>query len=182
MADWLSYANMDRLLVACRVPVAERSNPDVLAAVELASGVACALIEDGWREQGEEFAGVGPIASTELTERIDGAAVVLPFPPLSLVALVADDGTTVDVSALTTAGQVVTAATSVAGTLTYRAGYITAPEWAVGAGLIIAEHYYRTRLGGTRVDSTPGAGAGFIVPNAARALLASHGRTPLGFA
>lgn len=54
--------------------------------------------------------------------------------------------------------------------------------WATAAGLIIAEHYYRTRLGATRVDSTPGSGAGYLVPKAAFDALDGHESTPLGFA
>ena len=88
-----------------------------------------------------------------------------------------------ELSTLTVDGLLVRSAPSLpAGTLTYHAGYATPPAWATAAALIIAEHYYRTRLGATRVDTSPGAGAGFIVPNAARALLAPHERTPLGFA
>lgn len=55
------------------------------------------------------------------------------------------------------------------------------PAWATAAGLIIAEHYYRTRLGATRTNSSPGDGMGFLVPNAAIALLTPH-ELKVGFA
>lgn len=182
MADWL---DIDAAMAACRIPAADRTKPDVLANVQLASSLACGLVEDGWREQGDEFAGVGPVAATTLSARVTAGATVvpLPFPPLVLSAFTADGGTTVEVSALTVDGLLVRSASGLpAGVLTYQAGYGTPPAWATAAALIIAEHYYRTRLGATRVDTSPGAGAGFMVPNAARAILAPHERTPLGFA
>ena len=55
------------------------------------------------------------------------------------------------------------------------------PTWATAAALIIAEHYYRTRLGATRVDTSPGSGAGYLVPKAAQEILEPH-IVPLGFA
>ena len=56
-----------------------------------------------------------------------------------------------------------------------------APAWAVGAALIIAEHYFRTRLGATRVDTSPGSGSGYLIPKAAVEILEPH-TVPLGFA
>ncbi len=114
MADdtWLTPAgDLTAVLRACRVPLAQRTDNDVLADVTLAAAVAL--------DQVEQMCGT-----------IE--------PP--------------------------------------------APAWAKGAALIIAEHYYRTRLGATRTDSTPGSGAGYLVPKAAEEILEPHLSAPLGFA
>ncbi len=177
--------DLEPIFTACRVPASDRFRSEVIQAAELAAMTAASLVVDGYREGDTSFAGCGPIAPTEMTQRVKAGATVvaLSFPPASVDSFAADDGSTVSVADVTIDGCIVTFDTPLpAGVLTYTAGFAETPAWATAAGLIIAEHYYRTRLGATRVDTTPGAGAAFLVPKAAQALLAPHERTPLGFA
>lgn len=65
-------------------------------------------------------------------------------------------------------------------TVTYTAGSATAPAWAVSAACLIAKQWFTSRLRPNLNDPT--TLAGFLVPNQATEIMASHVLAPGGFA
>lgn len=64
--------------------------------------------------------------------------------------------------------------------VTYTAGYVVAPGWAVLAAKIIAQHLWRTQRvhRGMGEDPALAAGVGYLIPNQAAALLEPHRQPP----
>ena len=153
------------------------------AQLQAAVDVACAAVEDGYGD----LPGCGPVLEVSRTETVYGygRAVVLSARVASLTSIVtAPGGVVLDVSAFRASGQVVQRADgSLVGplTVTYTTGSVAVPAWAREAALVIAAHYWQSRL---KVPGAPqpGVGIGYLVPAQAEAMLAPHRLAPLGFA
>ena len=130
---------------------------------------------------------VGPVLQSSVTEdvRVVGSTVVLSECPV------------VDVYSVTVAGSELTGWTlrpraglvtgvnaSGTATVTYSTGRTSCPDGVATAALIIAEHLWRTQLGGSPsalpVDDMAGmpGGSGFAIPRRAMELLAPYLKAP----
>ena len=153
------------------------------AQLQAAVDVACAAVEDG----SGDTPGVGPVLEVSRTENVYayGSALVLSARVSSLTSIATYPGGVAQaVGDFRASGQVLQ---RVDGglfgpvTVVYVTGSALVPSWAREAALVIAAHYWQSRLKMPGAPQ-PGVGIGYLVPAQAEAMLAPHRLAPLGFA
>ena len=129
----------------------------------------------------------GPIIAEIIVERVAGGGYELPlkYRPASLGSIVTrPGGVELNLSDYRFEGQVLAREDdgwiSENLTVTYTAGWVAAPSWAVSAACLIAKQWFTSRLRPNLNDPT--TLAGFLVPNQATEIMASHVLAPGGFA
>ena len=130
---------------------------------------------------------IGPVLNSTITEvlPITGSTVVLSECPVAYVASVTVGGATLTGWTLRPRSGLVTGVNgSGDATVTYTAGRVMCPDAVVVAALVIAEHLWRTQLGGSPsalpMDDMAGVpgGSGFAIPRRALELLAPYLKAP----
>lgn len=147
------------------------------AQLQRALDVACGVVEDA----------CGPILLTSLVEVLDGGAAALVLTARGTAVTAVETypaGVALAAADFRVSGQILMrrdGGTIPAVEVTYTSGFEDVPAWAREAALVIAAHYWQSRL---KMPGTPqpGAGIGYLVPAQAEAMLAPHRLAPLGFA
>lgn len=144
--------------------------------LDLVAVTACDLAEQ-W---------VGPVTLVAVTDTIDTSSpsVALSKAPVASLTAVSS-GVVGDYTTDSESGILRSVSGAPLGSLvvTYQAGYVVPPKWAVTAALIIGQHLWRTRrgAGGQRgvSDDAQIVGVGYAIPNQAAAILEPHRRIGL---
>ena len=129
----------------------------------------------------------GPIIAETITERVAGGGYELPlkYRPASLGSIATrPGGVALNLADYRFEGQVLAreddGRISENLTVTYTAGWVAAPSWAVSAACLIAKQWFLSRLRPNLND--PSTLTGFLVPRQAEEIMAGHLLAPGGFA